>query len=131
MRKLHSVEMSLSGMSLLDVFLRDDAIYFAELSFDRTRRSPLSSFNPSFNPCSAMTLANLAIIFTFYPAPKGFLSTPASCLCSRLVLHLHEVATPHSASESSLELISAIDLTTRIELVTSVDDHSDVIESSR
>jgi len=48
MRKLHSMEMSLSGMSLLDVFLRDDAIYFA-----------------------AMTLANLAIIFTFYARTQG------------------------------------------------------------
>ncbi|KAN0136843.1 hypothetical protein V8E53_005284 [Lactarius tabidus] len=43
MRKLHNMEFSLSGMGLLDVFLRDGAIYLA-----------------------VMALANLANIFTFY-----------------------------------------------------------------
>lgn len=115
MRTLHNMEIRLSGMGLLDVFLRDGAIYFA-----------------------VMALANLANIFTFYfamPAFKGFLSTPASCvsvtLCSRLVLHLYEVATP--VSESSLESTSAVNFTTRIELGTSMDDRGDVesVESSR
>jgi len=115
MRKLHNMEISLSGMGLLDVFLRDGAIYFAVIA-----------------------LANLANIFTFYfsrPALKGFLSTPASCvsviLCSRLVLHLYEVATPASSSysESSLESMSAVNFTTRIELGTSIDDRS--VDSSR
>ncbi|KAI9459159.1 hypothetical protein BJY52DRAFT_384051 [Lactarius psammicola] len=118
MRKLHNMEISLSGMGLLDVFLRDGALYFA-----------------------VMALANLANIFTFYfsrPALKGFLSTPASCvsvtLCSRLVLHLYEVATPaSSASESSLGAMSTVNLTSRIELGTSMDDRGDVesIDSSR
>jgi hypothetical protein len=132
MRKLHNMEISLSGKGLLDVFLRDGAIYFA-----------------------VMALANLANIFTFYfsrPALKGFLSTPASwfvirisawgiltavpnapcfltsisvTLCSRLVLHLYEVATPaSSASESSVESNPTVNLTTRIELGTCMDDRS-------
>ncbi|KAI9432964.1 hypothetical protein H4582DRAFT_2082796 [Lactarius indigo] len=118
MRKLHNMEINLSGMGLLDVLLRDGALYFA-----------------------VMALANLANIFTFYfsrPALKGFLSTPASCvsvtLCSRLVLHLYEVATPASSiAESSLESVSAVNLTTRIELGMSMDDRSEVysVESSR
>ncbi|KAH8998017.1 hypothetical protein EDB92DRAFT_1317246 [Lactarius akahatsu] len=43
MRKLHNMEFSLSGVGLLDVLLRDGALYFA-----------------------VMALANLANIFTFY-----------------------------------------------------------------
>jgi len=105
-------------MEHLDVFLRDGVIYFA-----------------------VMALANLANIFTFYfsgPALKGFLSAPASCvsvtLCSRLALHLYEVATPASSvSNSSLESISVVNFTTRIELGTSMVDRSGVelVESSR
>ncbi|KAH9171083.1 hypothetical protein EDB89DRAFT_1193700 [Lactarius sanguifluus] len=105
-------------MGLLDVLLRDGALYFA-----------------------VMALANLANIFTFYfsrPALKGFLSTPASCvsvtLCSRLVLHLYEVATPASSiAESSPELVSTVNLTSRIELGMTMDDRSEAesVESSR
>ncbi|KAH9063244.1 hypothetical protein EDB87DRAFT_1708483 [Lactarius vividus] len=135
MRKLHNMEISLSGVGLLDVLLRDGALYFA-----------------------VMALANLANIFTFYasppffwsglfpseltpdvpPALKGFLSTPASCvsvtLCSRLVLHLYEVATPASSiAESSAESVSTVNLTSRIELGMTMDDRSEVesVESSR
>jgi len=91
-----------------------------------------------------MAIANIANIFTFYfsrPPLKGFLSTPASCvsvtLCSRLVLHLYEVATPaSSASDSSLESMPANDFTTRIELELGMsmdDDRNDVesVDSSR
>ncbi|KAH9036859.1 hypothetical protein EDB85DRAFT_2204062 [Lactarius pseudohatsudake] len=146
MCKLHNMEISLSGMGLLDVLLRDGALYFA-----------------------VMALANLANIFTFYasppffwfglfpseltpavpvfhgekptptrPALKGFLSAPASCvsvtLCSRLVLHLYEVATPASSiAESSPELVSTVNLTSHIELGITTDDRSEVesVESSR
>lgn len=118
MRKLHNMDISLSGVGLLDVLLRDGALYFA-----------------------VMALANLANIFTLYfstPALKGFLSTPASCvsvtLCSRLVLHLYEVGTPASSiAESSPELVSTVNLTSRIELGITTDDRSEVesVESSR
>ncbi|KAH8993603.1 hypothetical protein EDB86DRAFT_2928760 [Lactarius hatsudake] len=118
MRKLHNMAISLSGVGLLDVLLRDGALYFA-----------------------VMALANLANIFTFYfsrPALKGFLSTPASCvsvtLCSRLVLHLYEVATPASSiAESSPDLVSAVNLTSRIELGMITDDRSELesVGSSR
>lgn len=59
-------------------------------------------------------------------------------MCSRLILHLYEVATPASSfSEHYLESMSAINFTTRIELElefgTSIDDRSDMesAESSR
>ncbi|KAH9015855.1 hypothetical protein EDB84DRAFT_1525191 [Lactarius hengduanensis] len=102
--------------------------------------------NHSSNCHSVMALANLANIFTLYaspplflPALKGFLSTPASwsrfgTLCSRLVLHLYEVATPASSiAESSPELVSTVNLTSRIELGITTDDRSEVesVESSR
>ena len=59
-----------------------------------------------------------------YYVPR-FLASVSVTLCSRLVLHLYEVASPASpVSDSSLE--STSDFTTRIELSTSMDDHSGV-----
>jgi hypothetical protein len=60
-----------------------------------------------------------------------FLASVSVNLCSRLVLHLCEVASP--VSDSSLESISVVNFATRIELGTSIDDHSGVqsVESSR
>ncbi|KAF8480229.1 hypothetical protein DFH94DRAFT_830774 [Russula ochroleuca] len=115
MRKMHNMAISLTGEGLMDMVLRDGALYFA-----------------------VMALANLANIFAFYfavPTFKGAFSTPASCisslLCSRLVLNLYEVATPdNTGSGSSPELMTTVILTTRIELGTFKDDDLSEVEST-
>ncbi|KAI0293949.1 hypothetical protein BC826DRAFT_1104840 [Russula brevipes] len=108
MRKMHNMEISLTGEGILDIFLRDGALYFA-----------------------VMALTNVANILTLYFAPptaKGLLSTPASCisvtLCSRLVLNLYGAATPCQADSSTSpdEPMTTVMLTTCIELGMTVDE---------
>ncbi|KAH9992304.1 hypothetical protein BJV77DRAFT_1067796 [Russula vinacea] len=116
MRKTHNMAISFTGEGLVDMVLRDGALYFA-----------------------VMALANLANIFAFYfavPTFKGTFSTPANCisslLCSRLVLNLYEVATPHSTgSVSSPELMTTVVLTTCIDLGIPKDDDLSEVESAR
>jgi len=120
MRKIHNMANS-SKVGLLDLILRDGALYFL-----------------------VMALANLANILSLYfaaPSSKGTFSTPAGCiastLCSRLVLNLYEVATPDSTmdSETSYEPTTFGEggvLTTHIELgITTDDDDRSDAESNR
>ncbi|KAI0249758.1 hypothetical protein BJV78DRAFT_1283739 [Lactifluus subvellereus] len=103
----HNMAINLPGMGLLDILLRDGAIYFA-----------------------IMGLANLANILAFYfarPPLRTMFTTPASCisvtLCSRLVLNLYEAATPDTTtSNTSFELMTTCVLTVRTEPGTSTGD---------
>ncbi|KAH9983164.1 hypothetical protein BJV74DRAFT_50760 [Russula compacta] len=115
MRKMHDMVISVTGRGLMDIVLRDGALYFA-----------------------VMALANSVNILTFYfatPTLKGAFSTNAACistsLCSRLVFNLYEVATPDdTVSISSSEPMSTILLTTRIELGSTMDDSCSEVEVS-
>jgi len=107
MRKVHGIPISLTGEGLLDIFLRDGALFFA-----------------------VMALANVANIYTLYfsgPGFKGAFNTASSCiasaLCSRLVLNLYEAATPDdTSSRSSHEPMTTVILTAPFELDIPTDD---------
>ncbi|KAH9962167.1 hypothetical protein BC827DRAFT_231038 [Russula dissimulans] len=109
MRKVHRMSITLTGEGLMDIFLRDGALFFA-----------------------IMALANVANICTFYfagPSFRGALTTASSCissaLCSRLVLNLYDAATPDdTSSRSSYEPMTTVILTVPIEVT--FDDCSEV-----
>ncbi|KAI9508105.1 hypothetical protein F5148DRAFT_29670 [Russula earlei] len=107
MRRSHNLAISLTGKGLVDVIVRDGALFFA-----------------------VMALANFANIFTFYfsrPFLKGLFSAPANCissaLCSRLVLNLYEVATPDDTNlVSSRNPMTTVVLTMPFEFGTMATD---------
>jgi len=106
MQKVHCTANS-SLVGLLDLILRDGALYFF-----------------------VMALANTANILSFYLAYspfKGVYTTPASCiastLCSRLILNLYDVAPQDGTtySDSSCDSMKTGILTTHIDLGISLD----------
>ncbi|KAH9974116.1 hypothetical protein BGW80DRAFT_1305317 [Lactifluus volemus] len=101
MRKTLNTTIGPKGTGLLDILLRDGALYFAVLGLT--------------------VLTNILAIYFLRPTLKNIFIHPVNCisvtLCSRLVLNLYEAATPdNSISSSSPDPATTCVLTTRIEL---------------